>query len=203
MTAVRATNLIANMYAANASIVAAIFATNNPPTSRPSKVPVAVRRQAVVPRSQPGPVLETMLKNWPKSRIVAEIVSLSAAREMADHDNDSLALEVVDREIAKVAGLCEQHELKESGFTQRVWEQVDEVTASGKAHGPVDKDLLKVVHGTNVPGTLGAELTDELRQALYQIATPVPAAEAPVVESPDDIVNRAMSELANNQESSI
>lgn len=201
MQAVRNSNMIADMRASNRTIIAAIFASNTGPASRPSKVPVAVRRQAVVPRSQPGPVLETMLKNWPKDRLVKEIVALHDAHEKADNDHDRVALDVVDQRIAMVAGMCEQHELKEAGFTQRVWEQVDELTAKGKTE-KVDKDLLKVIHGTNVPGTLGAELTDELRQALYQVASPLPAADA-TVESADDIVNRAMQELANNQESSI
>jgi hypothetical protein len=201
MQVVRSSNLIANMRAQNNAIISAIFAQNNAPKSRPSTVPVAVRREAVVPRSQPGPVLETMLKNWPKDRIVKEIVVLHDAHKKADHNNDPAALAVVDHEIAKIAGLCEQHELKEAGFTARVWEQVDELTGHTKID-PVDKDLLNVMHGTNVPGTLGAELTDELRQALYQIASPLPAADA-TVETADDIVARAMNELANNQESSI
>jgi hypothetical protein len=187
----------------------AIFATANVPKVRPSKVPVEIRRQAVVPRSQPGPVMEVMLKNWPKDRIVAEIVALHSAHEKAERDHDKVALDVVDREIAKIAGLCEQHELKDPGFTQRVWDHVDELTGHTKAE-PVNKDLLNVIHGSAEPGTLGAELTDELRQALMQIATPtsdvaqgVATPTAPVAESADDIVNRAMNELANNQESSI
>lgn len=208
MTVTRTNNLVTDMKAHCVGVINAIFASANAPRSRPSKVPVEVRRQVVVPRSQPGPVLEVMLKNWPKDRIVAEIVALHAAHEKADRDHDQAALDQCDREIAKVAGLCEQHELKDPGFTMRVWEQVDEITGRIKAD-PVNKDLLNVPHGSAEPGTLGAELSDELRAALMQIGQPATVAEgvatpsAPAEESADDIVNRAMQELANNQESSI
>lgn len=210
MIAVRTNNLIADMGNRNRAILSAVFLANVSPTSRPSTVPVETRRQAIVPRSAPGPVLEVMLKNWPIDRMVNEIVSLRAAQVKAANDHDDVALEVVDREFAKLAGLAEQHDLRDAGFSKRMWERVDELTTKAEMDH-VSPDVFHVVHGSFEPGTLGAELTPELRQALFEITQPVvtdiPQAEAspsaPPLDDADEVVRKAMAELANNQQSTI
>lgn len=201
--------MIARMQTRNNVILSAIFAANKSPTSRPSTIPVEVRRQAIVSRSAPGPVLEVMLKNWPIDRMVTEIVSLRAAQVKAANDHDTVALEVVDREFATLAGLAEQHDLRDANFSKRMWERVDDLTLKADIE-KVTPEVFHVVHGSFEPGTLGAELTDELKLALFQITQPaidVPQAEAtpsaPAVDDADEVVRKAMEELANNQQSSI
>jgi hypothetical protein len=209
MIAVRTNNLIADMAARNRGILSAVFTTNRTPTSRPSTIPVETRRQAIVSRSAPGPVLEVMLKNWPIDRMVKEIVELRAAQVKAANDHDDVALEVVDREYAKLAGLAEQHDLRDAGFSKRMWERVDELTTKAEID-KVSPDVFHVVHGSFEPGTLGAELAPELRLALFELTQPpveVPQAEAAPTPAPlddaDEVVRKAMEELANNQQSTI
>lgn len=209
MNTVHTGGMISRMQARNQAILSAVFAANKPVIIRASTVPVEVRRQAIVPRSAPGPVLEVMLKNWPIDKLVANIVSLRDARVKASNDHDVVGLEVIDREFARMAGLTEQHELREPGFSKRMWERVDELTLKADLE-KVTPDVFHVVHGSFEPGTLGAELNDDLRMALIQMTQPpveIPQAEAAPTPAPaddaDEVVRKAMEELANNQQSSI
>lgn len=209
MNTVHTGGMISRMQTRNQVIMSAVLAANKPLTIRDSTVPVEVRRQAIVPRSAPGPVLEVMLKNWPIDKLVANIVSLRDARVKASNDHDVVGLEVIDREFARMAGLTEQHELREPGFSKRMWERVDELTLKADLE-KVTPDVFHVVHGSFEPGTLGAELNDDLRMALIQMTQPpveIPQAEAAPTPAPaddaDEVVRKAMEELANNQQSSI
>jgi len=209
MNTVRTGGMISRMQTRNQVIMSAVFAANKPLTIRDSTIPVEVRRQAIVPRSAPGPVLEVMLKNWPIDKLVATIVALRDSQIKATNDHDTVGLEVIEREFARLAGLTEQHELREPGFSKRMWERVDELTLKADLE-KVTPDVFHVVHGSFEPGTLGAELNDDLRQALYQITQPpveIPQAEAAPMPAPlddaDEVVRKAMEELANNQQSSI
>lgn len=209
MNTVHTGGMISRMQARNQVIMSAVFAANKPLTIRDSTVPVEVRRQAIVPRSAPGPVLEVMLKNWPIDKLVTNIVALRDAQVKASNDHDVVGLEVIDREFARMAGLTEQHELREPGFSKRMWERVDELTLKADLE-KVTPDVFHVVHGSFEPGTLGAELNDDLRMALIQMTQPpveIPQAEAAPTPAPaddaDEVVRKAMEELANNQQSSI
>lgn len=150
-----------------------------------------------------------MLKNWPIDKLVTNIVALRDAQVKASNDHDVVGLEVIDREFARMAGLTEQHELREPGFSKRMWERVDELTLKADLE-KVTPDVFHVVHGSFEPGTLGAELNDDLRMALIQMTQPpveIPQAEAAPTPAPaddaDEVVRKAMEELANNQQSSI
>lgn len=209
MNTVHTGGMISRMQTRNQVIMSAVLAANKPLTIRDSTVPVEVRRQAIVPRSAPGPVLEVMLKNWPIDKLVANIVALRDAQVKASNDHDVVGLEVIDREFARMAGLTEQHELREPGFSKRMWERVDELTLKADLE-KVTPDVFHVVHGSFEPGTLGAELNDDLRMALIQMTQPpveIPQAEAAPTPAPaddaDEVVRKAMEELANNQQSSI
>lgn len=209
MNTVHTGGMISRMQTRNQVIMSAVLAANKPLTIRDSTVPVEVRRQAIVPRSAPGPVLEVMLKNWPIDKLVANIVALRDAQVKASNDHDVVGLEVIDREFARMAGLTEQHELREPGFSKRMWERVDELTLKADLE-KVTPDVFHVVHGSFEPGTLGAELNDDLRMALIQMTQPpveIPQAEAAPTPVPaddaDEVVRKAMEELANNQQSSI
>lgn len=209
MNTVHTGGMISRMQARNQAILSAVFAANKPVIIRASTVPVEVRRQAIVPRSAPGPVLEVMLKNWPIDKLVTNIVALRDAQVKASNDHDVVGLEVIDREFARMAGLTEQHELREPGFSKRMWERVDELTLKADLE-KVTPDVFHVVHGSFEPGTLGAELNDDLRMALIQMTQPpveIPQAEAAPTPAPaddaDEVVRKAMEELANNQQSSI
>lgn len=209
MNTVHTGGMISRMQARNQAILSAVFAANKPVIIRASTVPVEVRRQAIVPRSAPGPVLEVMLKNWPIDKLVTNIVALRDAQVKASNDHDVVGLEVIDREFARMAGLTEQHELREPGFSKRMWERVDELTLKADLE-KVTPDVFHVVHGSFEPGTLGAELNEDLRTALIQMTQPpveIPQAEAAPTPAPaddaDEVVRKAMEELANNQQSSI
>lgn len=209
MNTVHTGGMISRMQTRNQVIMSAVLAANKPLTIRDSTVPVEVRRQAIVPRSAPGPVLEVMLKNWPIDKLVTNIVALREAQVKASNDHDVVGLEVIDREFARMAGLTEQHELREPGFSKRMWERVDELTLKADLE-KVTPDVFHVVHGSFEPGTLGAELNDDLRMALIQMTQPpveIPQAEAAPTPAPaddaDEVVRKAMEELANNQQSSI
>lgn len=209
MNTVHTGGMISRMQTRNQVIMSAVLAANKPLTIRDSTVPVEVRRQAIVPRSAPGPVLEVMLKNWPIDKLVANIIALRDAQVKASNDHDVVGLEVIDREFARMAGLTEQHELREPGFSKRMWERVDELTLKADLE-KVTPDVFHVVHGSFEPGTLGAELNDDLRMALIQMTQPpveIPQAEAAPTPAPaddaDEVVRKAMEELANNQQSSI
>lgn len=209
MNTVHTGGMISRMQTRNQVIMSAVLAANKPLTIRDSTVPVEVRRQAIVPRSAPGPVLEVMLKNWPIDKLVTNIVALRDAQVKASNDHDVVGLEVIDREFARMAGLTEQHELREPGFSKRMWERVDELTLKADLE-KVTPDVFHVVHGSFEPGTLGAELNDDLRMALIQMTQPpveIPQAEAAPTPAPaddaDEVVRKAMEELANNQQSSI
>lgn len=209
MNTVHTGGMISRMQTRNQVIMSAVLAANKPLTIRDSTVPVEVRRQAIVPRSAPGAVLEVMLKNWPIDKLVTNIVALRDAQVKASNDHDVVGLEVIDREFARMAGLTEQHELREPGFSKRMWERVDELTLKADLE-KVTPDVFHVVHGSFEPGTLGAELNDDLRMALIQMTQPpveIPQAEAAPTPAPaddaDEVVRKAMEELANNQQSSI
>lgn len=209
MIAVRTNNLIADMNNRNRAILSVVFSANVGPTSWPSAVPVETRRQAIVPRSAPGPVLEVMLKNWPIDTIVKEVLAVRMALAKAMIDHDDVALKACEFELSKLAGLVEQHELREPGFAKRMWERVDERTEKDKIDF-VEHTLLNVNHGGDMPGTLGAELSEDLKLALYQMTqkpADVPVGEAipmaPPLDDADEVVRKAMEELANNQQSTI
>lgn len=205
MIVVRSNNLVSSMHSTVQNIIQAVFTLGREPVVRASSVPVAQRRQATVRRSVKGPVVAVMLSNWPLDRVVAEIVSLSLLHDKAVNDHDTATLDAIELEMAKLRSLCEQHDLKDPTFTKRVWEKV--AVEGEKYKTPVvNSEFLDVVHGGEMPGTLGAELSEELKLALHQLAAQNTIAETttpPVTESAEDMVNRAMEELANGPKSTI
>lgn len=168
-TEIRNPGLVGQMFNMNHSIINAVMRVDTRPVVRTSTVGLQVRRHADAPRSVKGPVVEVLLKTWPKERIVNEIIALSVRGQRAETDKDVEAEAQTLLEIAKIRSLCNEHEKLQPGFTASVWETIDKRLNVVKE--PVIKhDMLNVPHGSNTPGTMGEELNDELAAVREELA---------------------------------